>query len=108
MEKGDPELLVAGDGPEGAPHGAGIELWSLGAPEFSVDGTRVFFSVANGELGALCDVDVATRKARWILTAIQTEVIRKGPFQGPLLRPPAQALPPRRPPPRTAATCSTR
>jgi hypothetical protein len=81
VETGDPELLVTEDGPDG-PHEAGIELWGLGAPKFSVDGARVFFHVWNGDLGALCAVDVATRKVRWILTALQAEVIRKGPYRG--------------------------
>ena len=78
---GEPEILV----PEAAssdPEPLGVSLHWLGPPEFSVDGKRVFFNVENGRLGAVCAVDLGTRKVSWILTALEYELIHKGPYRG--------------------------
>jgi hypothetical protein len=79
--EGEAQLLVAEEPFEG-PHAMELPLADLGSPEFSVDGARVFFHVRNGDLGAICDVDLATGKVHWVLTAVETELIRKGPYRG--------------------------
>lgn len=79
VSDGEPELLVAEDASDSS---AGLPLVDLGAPEFSLDGRRIYFSVQNGRLGALFGVDRATKKASWILTAVATEQIRRGPYRG--------------------------
>jgi hypothetical protein len=78
---GEPEILV----PEAAssdPEPLGVSLHWLGPPEFSVDGKRVFFNVENGRIGAVCAVDLTTKKVSWILAALESELIHKGPYRG--------------------------
>ncbi len=75
----EPELLVVED-PSGS--SAELPLVDLADPEFSLDAKRVYFHVQNGRLGALFGVELTSKKASWILTAVATEQIRRGPYRG--------------------------
>jgi dipeptidyl aminopeptidase/acylaminoacyl peptidase len=82
VDDGDAERLVA-DGPLDPP--GGVDMVDLSSPLFSLDGKRVLFTVTNGRLGAVCGVDLATKKVTWLATAVEAELLRKGPYRGQLL-----------------------
>ncbi len=84
VDGGAPELLVADDPSVLLDHL--FELSGVRAPEFSIDGKRVFFLIDNGfQNDVLCAIDLATKKISLIIGRWDHRLIRQGAYQGHFL-----------------------
>jgi hypothetical protein len=79
LTTGNIETLVTPGPDDGSPC---EEARWVSSPTFSLDGARVFFSAWNGQLGAACAVELERRTVSWVMTAIEWELIERGPYRG--------------------------